>query len=267
MTPKLKGKWALVTGATSGMGLEYSRQLAARGCNILMVSNQQQELSSLPRQLQAQYGVEVEGYYADLCEEQSADAMLAWCREHQVAVEVLVCNAGMFYFDELTPGREADALRMLRLHVLSTTRLCLLFGEEMKVAKSGNIIVVSSLAAGLPMPGITVYAATKAYLKSFGKSLYYEMRPYRVGVTTVMPAAIATGLYGLKPSLMKAAIAFRVIRKPEWLVRRAIRGMLRRRRVVRPGAMNYYLPFLISLLPKWLVTKIWTRLIEGKDEK
>lgn len=118
---------------------------------------------------------------------------------------------------------------------------------------------MSSMAAKLPCPGITVYSATKAYLKSFGKSLYFEMRPYGVGVTTVCPAAIATPLYRLKPNLLNLGVKIGLIGTPQWLVRKALNGMIRKKRVVKPGFMNYYLPPLIALLPKRLVDTLWRK--------
>ncbi len=176
-----------------------------------------------------------------------------------MSVDILVNNAGMFFFEELTSGNEPKALTMMRLHMFTPSRLCILFGEEMKKRGYGYIINMSSMAAQLPCPGITVYSATKAYLKSFGKSLYFEMRPYGVGVTTVCPAAIATPLYKLKPSLLKLGVNIGLIGTPQWLVRKALKGMLKKKRVVKPGLMNLYLPPLIAVLPKGLVNKLWQK--------
>jgi short-subunit dehydrogenase len=129
----------------------------------------------------------------------------------------------------------------------------------MKKRGCGYIINMSSMAAQLPCPGITIYSATKAYLKSFGKSLYFEMRPYNVGVTTVCPAAIATPLYRLKPNLLRMGVKIGLIGTPQWLVRKAIKGMMRKKRVVKPGFMNRYLPPLIAILPKRLVDRLWNK--------
>ena len=165
----------------------------------------------------------------------------------------------MFFFEELTSENEQKALTMLYLHVFTPTRLCILFGEEMKKRGYGHLINMSSMAARLPSPGITIYSASKAYLKSFGKSLYFEMRPYGVGVTTVCPGAIATPLYKLKPNLLQLGVKLGLIGTPQWLVRKALKGMAHRKRVVKPGFMNYYLPPLIAMLPKRLVDKIWEK--------
>ena len=130
----------------------------------------------------------------------------------------------------------------------------------MKQRRRGYIINVSSMAAQLPTPGITLYAATKAYLKSFSKSLYFEMRPYNVGVTTVLPAAIATPLYNLNPRMLSLLSKIGLIRSPQWLVRRALKGMFRKRRTVKPSLVNYLAPLLLKLLPNHLETRIWLKL-------
>ena len=251
--------WALITGSSSGMGLAYASQLAEIGCNLLMVSNQKKELERVAESLKQGCDIQVVPHYQDLATETAAEELFAFCQAKNLQIDILINNAGMFFFEELTTENEAKALTMMRLHTFTPTRLCILFGEEMKRRGYGYLINMSSMAAKLPCPGITVYSATKAYLKSFGKSLYFEMRPYGVGVTTVCPAAIATPLYKLKPSLLKFGVKIGLIGTPQWLVRRALKGMIRKKRVVKPGLMNVYLPPLIALLPKKLVARLWQK--------
>ena len=239
------------------MGLEYCRQLAAMGCNVLMVSNQQELLEVLPKEISEKYGVQTWGLYIDLASDEAADEIWKYCRQQQLDIDILVNNAGIFFFHEIDTATQDKALTMLQLQVSTPTRLMMLFGEAMKEHRRGYIVNMSSMTAQIPAPGITMYSATKAYLKSYSKSLFFEMRPYGVGVTTVLPAAVATPLYQMNPRLMKLGIAIGLIRTPQWLVRRALRGMLHRRHVVKPGLMNYIVPVLIKLLPNRMETKIW----------
>ena len=250
---------ALITGGSSGMGLEYARQLAAKGYDLLLVSNQPEELAKVADELSQAYQVDVIGHFQDLATETAAEELFEFCQTENLQIDILINNAGMFFFEELSTDNAAKALTMMRLHMFTPTRLCILFGEEMKKRGGGYILNMSSMAAKLPCPGITIYSATKAYLKSFGKSLYFEMRPYGVGVTTVCPAAIATPLYKLKPSLLKLGVNIGLIGTPQWLVRRALRGMFHKRRTVKPGFMNVYLPPLIAILPKRLVDRLWKK--------
>ena len=251
--------WALITGGSSGMGLEYARQLAEIGCNLLLVSNQREALEIAAESLKQGRDLQVVPRYQDLSTETAAEELFAFCQTENIQIDILINNAGMFFFEELSSENEAKAMTMMRLHTFVPTRLCILFGEAMKQRGYGYLLNMSSMAAQLPCPGITIYSATKAYLKSFGKSLYFEMRPFGVGVTTVCPAAIATPLYKLKPSYLNFGVKIGLIGTPQWLVRKALKGMMRKKRVVKPGFMNLYLPPLIALLPKKLVARLWQK--------
>ena len=232
--------------------------MAEIGCNLLLVSNQKEELEKVASDLKTNE-IQVLPHYQNLATETAAEELFAFCQDGNQQIDILINNAGMFFFEELTTENESKALTMMRLHIFTPTRLCILFGNAMKQRGYGYIINMSSMAAKLPCPGITIYSATKAYLKSFGKSLYFEMRPYDVGVTTVCPAAIATPLYKLKPTLLNFGVKIGVIGTPQWLVSKALKGMMRKKRVVKPGFMNIYLPPLIAILPKKLVDSLWRK--------
>ena len=252
--------WALVTGASSGMGLKYADRLAAQGHDILLVSNQEEELARAAEDLSERYGIRTIPKYQDLSEPDAAGMLYTYCLLNEIEIEILVNNAGMFFFKELFPDDSHRTDTMIRLHITTVTKLSVLFGDRMRSRGHGHILIVSSMAAVLPMPGITVYSATKAYLKSFGKSFYFEMRPYGVSVTTVCPAAIATPLYNLSDRLMNLGVRCGIIWTPDRLVKRALRAMYNGRRIIKPGFMNIYLPPLIAILPKSIVTRIWKRI-------
>lgn len=242
------------------MGMEYARQLAGLGYDLVLVSNRQDELNSAAESLRAQFPVGVRTRFQDLAVSDAADSLFEWCRAEDLLPDVVINNAGMFFFKELQPEDMDKAQAMIDLHVVTVTRMCLLFGNAMKQRGSGFIMNVSSMAARIPAPGITIYSATKAYLRSFGRSLSYELKPYGVGVTTVCPAAVATPLYRLSEEKMRLGVQLGLIKTPQWLVKRALRAMFRRRRVVSPGFMNVWLPALIALLPGPLVAYLWKKL-------
>lgn len=250
---------ALITGGSSGMGLEFARQLAARGYDLVLVSNRSEELAAAAAQLGAEAPVRIDTHWHDLAQADSADTLWAWCQAEKLLPDVWVNDAGMFFFKELQVEDLDRVQAMLHLHVQTVTRLCLLVGSAMKERGSGYILNVSSMAARLPVPGITVYSATKAYLRSFGRSYSFELRPYGVGLTTVCPAAIATPLYNLDERLMRIGVKVGVIRTPKWLVRRALRAMFRQRRVISPAPMNVWLPALIGLLPGPVIARLWKK--------
>ena len=253
---------ALVTGASSGMGLEYARQLAAAGCHVLMVSNQAEALEACAASLRQQYPVDIRAKYTDLSRVEAADNLFHYCEEQGLKIDILVNNAGVFFFEELEGDTLCKAEVMMGLHVHTPTMLCALFGNVMKQRGRGYILNVSSVAADMSAPGLTMYAATKSYLKSFSKSLYYEMHPYRVSVTTVCPGAVATGLYSVLPGLVKilrVAGRFGLVYSPEKLVRKALKAMLRRRRCVTPGFINHFFAPMVNVLPRFVVNSIWQK--------
>ena len=138
------------------MGLEYARQLAAKGYDLLLVSNQKEELQKVASELSKQYAIQVSTRFQDLASDNAADELFSFCQEQGLEVEILINNAGMFFFEELSTKNEPKALTMMQLHMFTPTRLCVLFGEVMKNRGNGYILNMSSMAAKLPCPGITV---------------------------------------------------------------------------------------------------------------
>ena len=241
-------KTALITGASSGMGLEFARQLAQKGYALAIVSNQEKELADAAERIRTEFGVPVQSLCIDLAQHGIAEKVLAWCP----APDILINNAGMFFMEYLGPENLGKVRTMMALHMETVTELSILAGTQMK-EKGGRILNISSMTARIPAPGIAIYSATKAYLKSFGKSFSYELRPFGVTVTTVCPAAVDTGLYPLPDRLRRFLRRIGLIRTPEWLVRRSLRALFHGRRTFSPGLTNALLPPLIALLPARLI--------------
>lgn len=251
-------KTALITGASSGMGLEFARQMAAKGYALVIVSNQEKELDEAAGSLRTEFGVPVEPLCIDLSRHGVAEEVLLRCP----APDVLINDAGIFFMEYLGPENLGKVRTMMALHMETVTELCILAGTRMKEKGGGHILNVSSMTARIPAPGIAIYSATKAYLKSFGRSLSYEMRPFGVSVTTVCPAAVDTGLYPLGDRLRRFLRRIGLIRSPQWLVRKALRAMFRGRRTFSPGLVNAILPPLVAILPARLVDRLglkWIR--------
>ena len=241
------------------MGLEFARQLAGRGYDLILVSNREDELHSAAESLRKDFQVNVRVRFQDLALADSADTLFAWCIEETGLPEVVINDAGMFFFKELEYSDMDRVQAMVNLHVVTVTRICLLFGNAMKQCGRGWLLNVSSMTARIPAPGITVYSATKAYLKSFGRSLSYELEPYGVTLTTVCPAAIATPLYRFSEKWMRLGLKSGLIHTPRWLVKRSLRALFRGRRMISPGFMNIWLPALIAILPGPVVAALWKR--------
>ena len=253
---------ALITGGDSGIGLEYARQLAARGCSLALVSNRPQALEDASRALRADFGVRVDVLEADLAVPGAAQTVTDWCDREGIRPDILINNAGMFFMEYLGPESLGKADKMMALHMETVADLCILFGARMKTQGRGRILNMGSMTAWIPAPGIAVYSASKAFLVSFGKSFGHELRPYGVTLTTVCPAAVDTGLYPLSPRLRRNLRCLGIIRTPQWLARKGLRAMFRGRRQLRPGPLNRLVPCLLRLVPARLIDRLGQKWIE-----
>lgn len=252
MEKRAENAWALITGASSGIGLAYAREMASRGYNIVIVSNEKEAIHEKADELKSQYAVEVIPLYQDLAVPGAADQLFRICQEKGLFIEVLINNAGMFYFEEIVE-EPVRTEKMLYLHITTPTQLCYLFGREMKRCRRGYILNMSSMSAWIPYPGIGVYASSKRYLKNFSRALRSELLDYNVSVTAVCPGAVATNLYNLKDNLKLLAIRLGVMMRPEQLARRGVNAMFRRRAWILPGLVNKIWVPLLLLLPHGLV--------------
>jgi len=237
---------SLVTGASSGIGLQYAMQLARDyKSDLLLVSNQEKELNEVAADLAAQYGVKTVARFADLSLPTAAEDLYAWCHENNYEVDVLINNAGVFFFNEYTQTSLKRIDLMLQLHVVTVAKMTRLFAEDMCARRRGYILNMSSMSAWMAMPGIQTYNATKAFIYNFSKSLWYELKPYNVHITVMAPGAVDTGLFGLAPNLRKLAVALTVSIPPEKLVKRALKDLFKGKQEDTPGFINWLsTPFL-----------------------
>lgn len=261
---------SLVTGASSGIGLQYATQLARDyHSDLLLVSNQEKELEEVAQNLKNEYGVNTLSHYADLSKPEAADLLFAYCKENGLVVDVLINNAGVFFFNPYCETSTKRIDLMLNLHMITVAKLCRLFGEEMinrqlteqeqqeKIngckRKKGYILNMSSMSAWMAMPGIQTYNATKAFIYNFSKSLWYELKPKGVNITVMTPGAVDTALFGLAPNLRKLAVNLTVAIPPEKLVKRALRKMFKGKKADMPGVINHLATPLLKHTPDWLV--------------
>lgn len=248
--------YALVTGASQGIGLEYARRLASfYKYDLLLVSNQEKELAQVAGELGREHGVKAVPLYMDLTDSDAAGRLFAYCTSNSIEVEVLINNAGVFFYNDLTETAERRIDLMLDLHVRTLTKMCRIFGADMKKRGHGYILNMSSMSAWMALPGISTYNATKSYILNLSRSLWYELHPYGVSVTAVCPGAVDTGLYGLSPNLRKLAVAIKVSIPPSDLVRIALKKMFKGKKQIMPGTVNHIFLPLIKHLPDFVVFK------------
>lgn len=256
MISSSKALTALITGGSSGIGYAIACEFASRGYRLILVSNQEERLKDVAQEIKATFNTEIHTLFMDLATPVAAAQLYEWCCNKQLEVDVLVNNAGFFHFGEVVETDTAKAVNMMTLHVSTPAMLCTFFGKEMKRRRSGNIIIISSLASYMPYPGIALYSATKRFLKNFSRSLRTEMLDYNVNVTCICPGAVSTDLYDLNDDMRKFAIRSGIMMRPEKLARKVVRSMNCRKSILIPGIINrIFLPFLF-LIPHGIIIMI-----------
>ncbi|MGE3806431.1 MAG: SDR family NAD(P)-dependent oxidoreductase [Gemmataceae bacterium] len=253
------GPWALVTGASSGIGAAFARQLAARGLNVLLVARREDRLRELADELEKQ-NVETRVLALDLARED----VLQPVREALSGLEVglLINNAGFATSGHFLENELADELQMLHVNCRAVLLLTHELGRQMAVRGKGGIVMVSSIVAYAGVPAWSHYSATKAYELTLGDGLARELAPRGVDVLSLCPGSTATEFWDVTkghpgPLTMTA----------EAVARRAL-DRLGRRSVVVPGMNNKLAVWSTRLLPRswnaWLWHAVVGRLLKKK---
>ena len=254
---KQKHTFALVTGASSGMGLEFAHQLAARGYNLLIVSNEE-AIHTVADNLHKTYPeLSVVGLVMDLGRQEAAYELYDYTYTNHIEVEVLVNNAGVYHDRDILDDTEGFTQLIMNLHMVTPALLCYLFGQNMRERRKGYILNVCSVTSKMAAQRLGTYGSTKAFLNNFTRSLHIELKPYGVYVTNVSPGAVDTGLYNIKPALTKLGKCLGIIVSPQTLVRRALHALFRgRSKVTVPAVFWHFLTSVIQLMPTCMLRLI-----------
>ena len=262
MNNSTRNTFALVTGGSSGIGYAYAEEWAQKGYNILIVSNREDLNEESKNSLQSQFPErQIITRYQDLTAENAAQELFDFCKSENLIVEVLVNNAGMFYFGAAVEKPMALSHKMTMLHCTTPADLCVLFGQKMKERRCGYILNASSITAFMSFPTIAVYQASKSYLLKFSKGLHHELSHYGVKVCCVCPGAVDTDLYNLPVRMRKRLRAIGIMLGHEQIAKRGVRATLNGRKVKIPGVINYFFLFLCFLLPGFVVDLVKKRFV------
>ena len=250
---------ALITGPSSGIGLDLARLFAADGYNLVLVARSEGKLRDLAAELSAKFGINADVIPADLTVPNAAQTIVASLKTN---VDVLVNNAGFGQagqFVEIDLQRQLD---MIQVNVVALTQLTHLLLRPMVARNRGRILNVASTAAFQPGPRMAVYYATKAFVLSFSEALSDELRHTAVTVTTLCPGPTTTG-FAAAADMTKSRL-FKVMRPMSSVevAKIGYEGMKKGKRLVITGAMNRMLVQSLRISPRRLVTRIAGRLQE-----
>ncbi len=245
----------LITGASSGIGLELAKLFAADGSDLVLVARSADKLESLAGELHDRHSVSVTVLPRDLGDPAAPAELFAQMEEKGILVDVLVNNAGFGLKGNLATLDTARQMSMIQVNVNALTQLTQLFLPGMLARGRGGILNVGSTAGFQPGPNMAVYYATKAFVNSFSEALYEEVRGSGVKVSCLCPGATATGFADVAD--MKDTLLFKAGTMTSRDVAEAgLRGLRRNRPIVIPGLKNWLLAFSIRFTPRFVVRKL-----------
>jgi hypothetical protein len=245
----------LVTGASSGIGLELARLFAASGHDLVLVARNEQKLDELAGELSSKHGVRAVVLPADLQDPAAPERLAAAVESEGLVVDYLVNNAG---FGAAAPFLETDARRsldMIALNVSALTHLTHLFARNMVARGRGGILNIASTAGFQPGPNMAVYYATKAYVVSFTEAIAVELAPHGVHVTAFCPGPVETEFARIAGN--DGSVLFKMgAAKADAVALDAYRSFMKRRVLSISGSTNWLGVQLLRLAPRALVRKV-----------
>lgn len=242
--------YALITGASEGLGKYISLECARRQMNLVLVALPNSNFTRLAKYLEKKYKIDVLCFELDLSDINSCHQLYKEVKEKDIIINTLINNAGMggtFFFDEKNADYYA---KLLSLNVTTPTLLCRLFLNDLKRSSPSYILNVSSLAGLFSLPKKQVYGATKSYLLSFSKSLRQELKNENVSVSVLCPGIMNTNWRLLLANRTTGTWIMRQsVMEPMKVAGIAIKSMLNKKEVTIPGFWNHFFIFLSWIIP------------------
>jgi len=246
---------ALITGASSGIGIHFARELARRKFDIVLAARRSERLKAAQAQLRAEFGVDVDILTCDLGSTAGARQLFDDARRLAGPVTLLVNNAGVGKFGRTLDQSVEDMAATIQVNVTSLTALARLFGAEMARRREGYILNHASFSAIQPVPSYSVYSGTKAYVLAFSQALRQDLRPHGIRVS-----ALCSGFFKSDFHDLAGQTPTRLVRQlmltPERVAAAGIRGLLDGEAVIIPGWRYKLLNLMMRGLPRAAATSL-----------
>lgn len=250
----------LITGASSGIGAEFARQLAERGYNVTLAARRVDRLEELAKEIEEQHGVRAYALACDVTDPAQREGLIEAIHARGDHIDVLINNAGLGTEGAFASLPHEDNQRQLDLNISALTAMVNLVLPELIERNHGAILNVSSTASFQPMPRQAVYAATKAYVTSFSQALAQELRESGVSVTVLCPGPTRTEFFGEKQQELEDDSPDWAWQSAEDCARDGINGMFKGKRVVVPKLVNRAGALSAKLTPTRLTVEVLDRL-------
>ncbi|MFQ6606576.1 MAG: SDR family NAD(P)-dependent oxidoreductase [Fidelibacterota bacterium] len=246
-------KYALITGASSGLGADFARQIAAKGWNLILVARREQRLEQVKQEILTNYNVDILVIPADLTNPNAPQEIYQSLQNRRIEVDILINNAGAGLYGPFHKTDLQRQLTLLQLNMTSVVQLTYLFLNDMLKRQTGYLLFVASIGAFQPTPLYATYAATKSFILPFGLALNRELHSTGVSSTVLSPGVTKSeflAVAGQKPNLFQRLTMMESSR----VVRSGLRAMFKRRGSVVPGTVNKLTVFFTYLLPRRVTT-------------
>lgn len=257
----LQDQWALVTGASSGFGIDFAHLLAAHGANLVLVVRRGEPMRALAAELKRTHGTHCHVITMDLARPGVGAELHARIRAKRVAIDVLINNAGFGVFGDFVDQPLASEMNMLQLNVMALTELTHVFAADMVTRGTGKILLVGSLGGFQPLPMYATYAASKAYVLSFGEALHEELKDRGVVVTVLCPGVTATNFLAVSgQETMPLPDVLSMESRP--VAEIGLKALDAGHASVVPGLPNQATAFANRILPRGLFPRLAYRLLK-----
>jgi short-subunit dehydrogenase len=246
---------ALITGASSGIGVDLARLFASKGYSLVLVARTESAMNALADELRAAHGIAVTVVPHDLAQPDAAQAVFDAVRRANITVDVLVNNAGYASYGPFARANLRNELDEMQVNMMALTALTGLFLPGMVERGHGGVLNVASTAAFQPGPNMAVYYATKAFVLSFSEALAYEVRGAGVQVTALCPGATRSGFFD-RASMQDSQFVRHAMMDSMTVARAGYNGLMHGKPVVIPGTRNRLLAFTTRFFPRNMVTRV-----------
>lgn len=262
MTP-WSGKWALVTGASAGIGKALAEELARGGTNLVLTARRRERLEDLAQQLGAAHKVQTRIFVADLTERDAPEKIFHFTAEQGIKIELLINNAGFGAYGELPTVEARRLTEMVQVNCAAVLHLTRLYLPEMVARRSGYVLIVASTASFQSVPYLSTYAATKSFDLLLAEGLAEEMKPYGVRVCALCPGSTESEFAEVAGQSHVAAT--RANRETaEKVARTGLRALAAGKSYVISGLGNYLGVFGQRLVSRRMVARVAGRMFKPK---
>ena len=251
---------ALITGASGGIGAELARLFAKDGFNLVLVARRTEKLDELKSELESAYKISVTNFSKDLSEPFSAKAVYDFTQSQNLPIDVLVNNAGFGDFALFADSNLQKQQQMIQLNIATLTELTHLFLPQMISRKNGRILNVASIASFMPGPKMSVYYATKAFVRSFSEALSVELKKTKTGVTVtaLCPGPVSTDFWERAEAGKSSLSKHFIFADSKIVAKYGYKRLMKGKILAIPYASTRFCVFLAKILPRsWVRNMIY----------